>query len=143
MADGIRLKLTGDMDVKRALREFREELPKNPMRRAVKKAAQFLADAVSLGAPVGRTGTLLENIAVKVATRKGVTHGRVVINKAAYYWRFLELGWHRGGKFFKYPFIMPRVRPLEQQAAQMVLDEVEAQVRKVQNTIVRTTAGGM
>jgi HK97 gp10 family phage protein len=139
--DGIEVKLTGTLDVIHAFEEFRKELPKNPMRKAVRAAADILTRAISAVTPV-RTGRLLGNIRTSVSTAKGVTRGRVVINNAAFYWRFLELGWRtKSGGFHRFPFATPAIHAHEQEAAQKVIDECEAQVRKVQQKILKQTAG--
>ena len=139
--DGIELKLTGTIDVIKAFEEFRTELPKNPMRKAVRAGAAILTRAIALVTPVN-TGKLVANVRTSISTSKGVVRGRVVINNAAFYWRFLELGWHtRNGSFHRFPFITPAFEAHQEEAAQQVIDECEAQVRKVQQKILKQNAG--
>lgn len=145
MSDGIQIKLTGDVDVIAAFRELRKELPKNPLRRATRAAAQYLAQFIALAAPK-LTGRLARNIVVRGSSSKGVTHGKVVINTAgprgaegnAFYWRFLEEGWHtKSGAFHQFPFIRSVFDSKSHQAAQKVIDECEVQIAKAQARIER------
>jgi hypothetical protein len=66
----------------------------------------------------------------------------VVINKVAYYWRFLELGWKTKGGFHIHPFIGRAFERAQEQAAQAVIDECEAQVKKAQQKVLVAAAGG-
>lgn len=147
MSDGIQIKLTGTVDVIAAFRELREELPKNPMRRATRAAATYLAQFIALTAPK-LTGRLARNIGVRVtATHDGITHGRVVVKtigargspENAFYWRFLEEGWRtKRGQFRQFPFIRNVFDAKNREAAQIVIDECEAQVKKAQAHLDRT-----
>jgi len=146
MTDGVHYKLTGTQDVIAAFRELREELPKEPLRTPLRKAATLLAQYIALVAPK-LTGRLARNISVKTSRDSNHTlHGRVVVNQKggrdspdnAFYWRFLEEGWQtRNGVLHKFPFIRGVVDAKGRAAAQLVIDACEKQVDKAQKRIAR------
>lgn len=126
--------LKGDKDVIAAFRDLREYLPKTPIRKAVRAAAQMLAQTIALLAPK-LTGKLARNIVVRVRRTANTVRARVTINTVgdakndqnAFYWRFLEEGFHVGrgkGRLIKLPFIVTAFQSLKERAAQEVVDEV-------------------
>ena len=148
MGDQVTIKLTGHLDVIAAFEQLRTELPKNPLRRATRAAAQYLAQFIALAAPK-LTGRLARNIVVHTGARNGITHGYVGVNVAggrtsesnAFYWRFLEEGWHtKRGDFKQYPFVAGVFDQKQREAAQIVIDECEKQVTACQARIDRIHA---
>jgi HK97 gp10 family phage protein len=139
MSDQITIQLSGTKDVLQAFADLREQLPKNPLRYAVRAGATVLLEAIKQVAPVGATGVLSESLRVNVTARGGNTVGRVVIDNRAFYWRFLELGWrsHGRGQRHQHPFVTPAFHAHETQAAQEVIDACEREVRKAQAKLDR------
>lgn len=131
-------KLDGDAAVIAAFRALRDEIPRNTVPSALKKAAQWLCAEIQRAAPVGsegdpHIGQLLANIYVSTRrSAKGSSAG-VAVRKTAYYWRFLELGWHsRAGRMFRYEFAGPVIQSSYRDAAQIVINAVGRVVERYQ-----------
>lgn len=138
MADDAPVKVTlqGDKDVVAAFRDLRDYLPNNVLPKSVREAAQFLQGILALIAPKF-TGRLSRNIVVKTHQTAATTRARVVVNtigkagdpQNAFYWRFLEEGFHtRKGDFRRYPFITAVFDQKNVEAAQIVIDSVGAAI---------------
>ena len=135
----ITVQLKGHIEVMAALRDLKEYLPKNPLRNAVRKSAQMMAQLVSLVAPKD-TGNLAKNIVVKTRATPQTVRGRVVVNtigkasktaQNAFYWRFLEKGFHtRSGQFHQFPFVEGVFTKKGADAAQEVIDVVEQAIKR-------------
>jgi HK97 gp10 family phage protein len=142
--DGVTLKLTGHREIVAALKELRDELPRNYLRSALRKAATRMQKVIISFAP-RRTLTLVNAIGLR--TRSGaVPRAQVTVNTAgkrgdrenAFYWRFLEKGWHsRAGIPYKRPFVAPAVETEAQDAAQTVIDAVEAAIARAESRAKR------
>lgn len=141
----VKITLSGDRDLVAAMQDFREYLPKTALRQALRKAAELLTQFIALVAPK-LTGRLARNIAVKVkqtakTTRAGVivnTRGKAGDENNAFYWRFLEEGFHtRSGEFKKYPFIHGVFDQKNREAAQLVLDSIEAALERAEKKAAR------
>lgn len=137
--------LSGDRDLVAALKEFRDYLPKQALRSAVRKAAQQMAQYVALAAPK-LTGRLARNIVVKTKATEKTIRGRVTVNtrgkkddpENAFYWRFLEEGFHtRSGEYRKFPFIAPTFDAKNREAAQFVIDAVEEAIERAERKAKR------
>lgn len=140
MTDGVELKLIGDRDLIAALKDLKQFLSKNALRKAVRKGALILLESVKQRAP-NRTGKLLRNIGLKVKVTAKTLRARVTVNKKgkaedpknAFYFRFLEKGFTtRGGEKRVLPFVEPAVRAVQQQAAQQVIDEVGKAIKRAE-----------
>jgi len=140
VTDVIQIQLSGDKNVRAAFADLRDYLPKQALRIAVRKAAEFLDGLIVLVAPK-LTGKLARNI--EVHTHKGPTtiRARVTVNivgKAsdphnAFYWKFLGEGFHtKKGDFRKYPFIANVVDSKNREAAQMVIDSVDGAITRAE-----------
>lgn len=140
MTDGVELKLIGDRDLIAALKDLKQFLSKNALRKAVRKGALILLESVKQRAP-NRTGKLLRNIGLKFKVTAKTLRARVTVNKKgkaedpknAFYFRFLEKGFTtRGGEKRIFPFVEPAVRAVQQQAAQQVIDEVGKAIKRAE-----------
>jgi HK97 gp10 family phage protein len=132
MADGVTVTLKGDRDFVAAMKGLSEDLPNKFLRAAVRDAGAFLLGAILAGVP-RLTGKLARNISVRTHQTAKTIRARVTVNTAgnaddpdnAFYWRFLEKGWHdRAGKAHSEPFIGPATESNEQAAAQIVIDSI-------------------
>lgn len=147
MADGIKVQLVGHRDVIAAVKELREYLPSSFLRTSVRKAAQFLEDFIVENTP-RRTSKLARNISVKTHETNSTIRARVTVNTVgkadnpanAFYWRFLEKGWHdRAGVEHVLPFVMPAIDSHERDAAQIVIDSVEQAIVRAEAKAARAT----
>jgi HK97 gp10 family phage protein len=132
--------LVGRDNVVAAIQELREELPKTWLRNSMRAGAQLLYNALLQCVPY-RTGKLARNLSVRTQQSGDWLRARVTVNtigKAsnpanAFYWRFLERGWHdRAGKPHEEEFIQPAVDASEKAAAQLVIDSVGAALDKAE-----------
>lgn len=148
MTDVTTVNLIGHREVVEAFRDLKEYLPKHALRNAVRKAAAFLQQLIALVAPK-LTGKLARNIAVKVRTTAHTERARVIVNTMgkednplnAFYWRFLEEGFHtRSGDFRQFPFIAGVFDARNRQAAQMVIDAVEGAITRAERKAKRAGA---
>lgn len=131
MADSpIIVTLKGDKDIVAAFRDLRDYLPNTALRTAVRLAAQLLAQFIALVAPK-LTGRLVRNIVVRTHATAKTIRARVTVNTQgkrgddsnAFYWRFLEEGFHtRKGDFKQYPFVAGVFDSKSREAAQEVID---------------------
>jgi HK97 gp10 family phage protein len=140
------IRLRGDRDVIAAMRYLREYLPKTVLRQALRKAAQYLLGYVVLVAPKA-TGKLARNIVIKFkrtnkTLRAGVsvnTRGKADDPQNAFYWRFLEEGFHtRSGEYKQLPFIRGVFDHKSHEAAQMVSDSVEKTIATAERKFRRS-----
>lgn len=138
--DSITVNLIGHKDVVAAFKELQTDLPSTWLRNSVKTAATLLESFIVSLAP-RRTGKLIRNINVRTHETAHTIRARVTVNTVgkgddpqnAFYWRFLEKGWRdRGGKFHQLPFIEPAFSDHEEEAAQAVIDSVEAAIDKAE-----------
>jgi HK97 gp10 family phage protein len=145
MTDESWIRLEGDKDVRAAFRDLKDFLPKQALRTAVRKAAELLLDFIVLAAPK-RTGRLARNIAVKTSRTDGTVHGRVIVNtrgkrgdpENAFYWRFLEKGWHtRAGGLHRFPFIAGAFEAKNREAAQEVINSVDDAIDRAERRAKR------
>lgn len=131
----VTLELHGARDMVAAFKDLREYLPKTAVRTATRKAAQFLAQFVGLAAPK-LTGKLARNIVVRVKRTSKTIRARVTVNTVgkgdndanAFYWKFLEFGFHTGhgkGPLLKLPFALLAIETKKEAAAQFLIDSVE------------------
>lgn len=136
----VTVKLSGDKDIVAAFADLRDYMPRSAMRTAVRKAAQYMAQFIALVAPK-LTGRLASNIAVKTTQSAHTMRGRVVVNTAgkvggsqnAWYWRFLELGFHtKSGAARRFPFVQGVVEAKTQAAAQVVIDACGAAIDRAE-----------
>jgi HK97 gp10 family phage protein len=124
--EGITIQLKGDRDCIAAFKELREFVKGNPLRNAVRSAAQIMLAEIYSRAPVGdaandpHSGQLVSNLRVAIRKTASTIRGRVVINAKAFYWRFVEFGTAHAPA---YPFITPAFEARQQEAAQEVIDE--------------------
>jgi len=134
--DGVTVQLVGHQDVVDALNNLRDELPRSWLKNALKDGAQFLYEALLRYVPY-KTGKLARNISVRTQQAGDWMRARVTVNtigKAddpanAFYWRFLEKGWHdRAGRAHVEEFLKSPIEAHEQRAAQMVIDAVGAAI---------------
>lgn len=130
------VKLEGVEDAVAGLRDLRDWLPNNVIPGALRKAASWLTAEVQQAAP-RRTGRLETDIILTTKRGGKKQSAAVAIRRNSFYWRFLELGWHRGGRFFQYPFIAPVVRPKFQQAAQIVIKAIGDAVKRAERRRAR------
>jgi len=142
MSDEIntQIQLQGAKDAVAAFRDLREYMPKNALRAAIRNAASFVLGIVVLLAPK-LTGRLARNIRVAVKITDKTLRARVVINtrggpesdQNAFYWRFLEEGFHtRRGDFRRFPFVVTAFDNTKQRAAQMLIDSVDASIARAE-----------
>jgi len=145
MPDQTTIELKGAKDVEAAFRDLREYLPKTPIRRAVRVAAQMLQGYIVLLAPK-LTGKLARNIVVRTRRTKETVRARVTVNTEgkdknsanAFYWRFLEEGFHtRSGEFKKLPFVITAFNALKTKAAQQVINEVDGAIQRAEKKAKR------
>lgn len=136
----IKVTLSGDRDIVAAFRDLRDYLPNNALRTAVRSAAQLLLGFIALVAPK-LTGTLVRNLAVRTRKTANTLRARVTVNtqgkrgdpQNAFYWRFLEEGFHtRRGDFKKYPFVAGVFDSKSQAAAQQVIDACEKAIDRAE-----------
>lgn len=153
MNDGVQVTLSGDKDIKAAFADLRDYLPKNALRTAVLKAAQFLQGFIVLMAPKlahstseRAAGQLARNIEVHTHSGPETIRGRVTVNTVgkandpenAFYWRFLEEGFHtKKGDFRRYPFIAPIFDSKNVEAAQIVVDSVDQAIDRAEKKAQR------
>lgn len=144
----IQMTLTGDRDIVAAFKDLREYLPKNALRTAVRKSSEFLLRMIVLAAPK-LTGKLARNIIVKTKMTAHTIRARVAVNtigkagddQNAFYWRFLEEGFHtRRGDFRQYPFIAGIVETYNRDAAQNVIDACEEAIDRAEAKAKRAGA---
>lgn len=138
--DGVTINLTGDRDIVAAFKDLREYMPKNAIRSALRQASQMLAQYVALAAPK-LTGNLARNIVVKTKKTASTIRSRVTVNtrgdvkggQNAFYWRFLEEGFHtRSGEYKKYPFIAGVFDSKSREASQAVIDACEKAITRAE-----------
>jgi Bacteriophage HK97-gp10, putative tail-component len=139
VADEIRAEIKGGREVAAALRELRDELPRNIVRSALRSSAERMRKVIIAFAP-RRTGRLVQAISVKTGGRPGgIVNARVTINSRgardnpsnAFYWRFLEKGWHsRAGIPHRKEFVGPAVQTELQDAGQNVVDVLGQAIAK-------------
>ena len=138
--DGVTVQLVGRDDVIAAFKELREDLPSTWLRNSLRAGSQLLLDALLRYVPY-RTGKLARNLSVRTQKAGDWLRARVTINtigKAsnpanAFYWRFLEKGWHdRAGKPHREEFIEAPIEAHEREAAQLVIDSVGAALDKAE-----------
>jgi HK97 gp10 family phage protein len=136
----ITVELRGLTDVRAAFRDFKEYLPKTPLRNAVRKAAQSMAQLVALVAPRA-TGNLAKNIVAKTKYTLTTVRGRVAVNtlgkargpQNAFYWRFLEKGFRTpSGQARRFPFVEGVFRAKGAAAAQEVVDAVDQTIKRAE-----------
>jgi HK97 gp10 family phage protein len=132
VADEFTVQLTGKEDLIAAFRALRSELPRDPTRKPVKAATDYLTAEIQRAAPL-LTGTLMAAIRSKITRSQGATHGKITIASDARYWRFLELGWHAHGtgNWFRFPFITPTTRTHLQTTGQIVIDGCTKEIDKI------------
>jgi HK97 gp10 family phage protein len=149
MNDDVEITLQGHKDVRAAFQDLRDYLPKQAIRTAVRKAADLLAAFIEQSAP-RRTGRLARNIEVKTRKTASTVRGRVIINTVgksggaenAFYWRFLEKGWHsRAGRFFRRPFVTGVFESKNREAAQEVINSVEQAIDRAERKAKRAAGG--
>ena len=140
MADGITIQLRGHRDVIAALRELREELPKNFLRSALRSSADRMRRVIIAFAP-RRTGNLVQAISIKTRSSPSGPRARVIVDTSgkrgdegnAFYWRFLEKGWHdRAGVPHQVQFIKPAFETEANDAAQNVINALEKAIAKAE-----------
>jgi len=140
MTDIVQIKLSGDKNIRAAFADLRDYLPKQALRTAVQKAAQFLDGLIVLVAPK-LTGRLARNIEVHTHKGPSTIRARVTVNTVgkagdphnAFYWRFLEEGFHtKKGDFRKFPFIANVFDSKNREAAQMVVDSVDSAITRAE-----------
>lgn len=133
-SDFITMQLTGDKDIIAAFKELRDYIPNTALRNSMRQGANLLYSALLQAVPY-RTGKLARNLIVRTQQSGNFVRARVTVNKIgkadnalnAFYWRFLEKGWHdRGGKEHREEFIEPTVDAQSQAAAQLVIDSIGA-----------------
>lgn len=138
--DIVTVNLQGDKDIVAAFKDLREYLPKTALRQSVRQAAQYMAAIVISLAP-RLTGRLALNIGVRTKATDSTIQGNVTVNTGggrnsathAFYWRFLEEGWHtKNGAFHQFPFIAPAFHAQEVQAAQTVIDSCGAAIDRAE-----------
>lgn len=139
MADGgITIQLRGGREIAAALREMRDELPRNVIRSALRSSADRMRRVIIAFAP-RRTGNLVQSISVKTSNVRGVARASVVVNTAgaredpdnAFYWRFLEFGWHdRAGVPHRMQFVKPAFETEANDAAQNVITTLQKAIDK-------------
>jgi HK97 gp10 family phage protein len=149
MADQvITAKLVGRDDVVAAFKELQEDLPKSWLRNSMRAGVQLIYSAILRYVPY-RTGKLARNISVRTQQSGDWLRARVTVNtfgKAsdpanAFYWRFLEKGWHdRGGAAHREEFAQPAIQAHQQEAAQLVIDSVGAALAKAEARAARSGA---
>lgn len=139
-SDRITVQLVGHDDVIAAFKELQDELPRTWIRNSLRAGATLLYNALLQYVPY-RTGKLARNISVKTQQAGDWLRARVTVNKIgkasdpanAFYWRFLEKGWHdRGGQAHREEFIEPAVEAHQRDAAQLVIDSVGAALDKAE-----------
>lgn len=140
MGDNVTVNLIGHKDVVAAFQELQDELPKGWLRGSVKAGANLLLGIIVAAAP-RLTGKLARNIVVRTRETDRTIRARVTVNEVgkadnpqnAFYWRFLEKGWHdRAGGAHREEFIEPAVEAHEKAAAQLVIDSVGAAIDKAE-----------
>ena len=142
MADGVQITLDGDRDIIEELKQLRDYLPNNFVRKAVRAAADMMRVEILQRVPI-RTGNLFNNIDVRIRRTAQTIRARVTINTAgkagangnAFYWRFIEFGHHdRAGQMVAAePFVTPAFDARNRDAAQEVIDSVERALDKAQS----------
>ncbi len=135
----ITVDLKGLSDVREAFKQLKDFLPKTPIRTAVRKAAKIISEAVIAVVPKD-TGNLARNIVIKTKYTLQTVRGRIIVNtigsasknaKNAFYWRFLEFGFHtRSGEERRFPFLEGVFKRKSKEAAQEVIDVVEQEIAK-------------
>lgn len=147
MNDSLDLRLTGERDIIAAFRDLQQHLVKNALRKALRAGAKLLLEAIQSRTPQ-RTGKLLRNISVRVRATRKTLRARVTVNKRgkegdpnnAFYYRFLEKGFTtRGGEKRIFPFIEPAVMASQQQAAQIVIDELDNAIKRAEKKAQRAS----
>lgn len=134
MADSsiVTYQLQGDRDIVAAFKDLRDYIPNTAIRNAMREGANLLYTALLQAVPY-RTGKLARNLIVRTQVSGNWTRARVTVNtigKAsnalnAFYWRFLERGWHdRAGAEHREEFIQPVADAQAQAAAQLVIDSI-------------------
>lgn len=138
--DGITIKLQGDKDIIAALRELRDDLPKNVIRAALRNSADRMRRVIIAFAPK-RTFNLVNALSVKASGSPLNARARVIVNTAgkrgdsgnAFYWRFLEKGWHdRAGVPHRIEFVRPAFETEANDAAQNVFTALEKSIAKAE-----------
>lgn len=147
--DGIEVKLHGLKDVRAALNDLKDYMPKQALRSALRKGAKRMYDAVlavvpfdSLPRRPGHLGHLRDNISIATRARGAYTRARLVIStvgkrgdpKNSFYWRFLEKGWtDKGGTHHLHPFAERVIEAHAAQAAQDCVDAVDQSITRAEN----------
>lgn len=143
----VTVQLDGDKDIVAAFKELREELPSTWLRNAFRAGADLLYRTLLQYVPY-RTGKLARNLVVRTQQSGEWLRARVTVNTVgkasnaanAFYWRFLEKGWHdRSGKLHREEFIEPATDASELAAAQLVIDAVGAAIDKAEKKAGRST----
>jgi HK97 gp10 family phage protein len=156
MNELIKIELRGASELAENFRDLRKYMKGQPLRRAVRVAAQSMRDQIANNARQ-KTGRLKNNLLVKtrllfkgrepetISARVVVKDGGKGDKSGSFYWRFLELGFTtRSGSVVKYPFIEPVVQRKRKEAAQAVIDEVQKAIdraEKRQKKIARKKDG--
>jgi|SRR6185312_3111080 len=140
MTDSVTVDLKGRTDIIEAMRDLRSFLPKNALRSSVRQSAVYLQQLIALVAPK-LTGKLARNIVVKTRITAKTVRARVTVNtignednsENAFYWRFLEEGFHtRSGQFRQFPFVVGVFDSKNRTAAQMVIDSCEKAIERAE-----------
>jgi hypothetical protein len=149
MSEDVEIELRGHKDVRAAFQDLREYLPKQLERSAVREAARFMLGLIVLVAPK-LTGRLARNIDLKTRRTAGTIRARVVVNtrgkagdpENAFYWRFLEKGWHTAsGRLLQFPFVAGVFQSKNREAAQKVIDAVEQAIDRAELLAKRDRGG--
>lgn len=131
-SDVITYKLEGDRDIVAAFKDLRDYIPHTALRNSMRQGAALLYSALLQAVPY-RTGKLARNLIVRTQVSGNWVRARVTVNtigKAsnalnAFYWRFLEKGWHdRAGKLHQEEFLQSVAEGNAQAAAQLVIDSI-------------------
>lgn len=145
--DRITVQLDGDRDIVAAFKELREDLPATWLRNSFRAGANLLYQTLLQYVPY-LTGKLARNLIVRTQQSGEWIRARVTVNtigKAsnaanAFYWRFLEKGWHdRAGKAHREEFVQQAADASERAAAQLVIDSIGAAIDKAEKKAGRTT----
>lgn len=140
----VQIQLSGDTDVKAAFAQLRAGLPLRLERQALKRGASLLQGLIVLVAPV-LTGRLRRNIEVHTHKGPSTIRARVTVNTEggrddqnnAFYWRFLERGFHRAGRFIIKPFIGPVFNSQAARVAQFAADDLDQELKRAEQRAQR------
>lgn len=138
---GVTIQLRGGKEVLAAFRELRDELPKNALRSAFRSSGERMRRVI-IGFAPHRTGRLVQALGLQSYSRGGSVGARVTISTAgkrddpenAFYWRFLEFGWHdRAGVPHRMEFVRPAFETEASDAAQNVINALSAKIDQVES----------